>query len=293
MSKEENPPIDQNLEKSKIPAKTETVSQEPQRENRELLEKPPAKKSEESITARIREIRESLQKPTVHNDVIPSDNKELMDNPTLEVRNVHRFYKWFAKWYDRTRKIWNPFFPASTEKGFNELLSRYVEDGAEILDIGVGTGINIERVLKHNITFGSYEGIDVTPQMLDVAKDKFNHVKNLRLLLGDITQMEITKKYDTIISTLALCHLREPDKTIQKLSVALKPGGKFLYLDYFDVPNPRLHDKVASWVYRRMFHFSPISIETAEKFPVYNEEQHYPFLGGQLSMYVFQKNPDE
>ncbi|MFA5770974.1 MAG: class I SAM-dependent methyltransferase [Patescibacteria group bacterium] len=169
------------------------------------------------------------------------------------------------------------------------MLSKHIKDGAEILDVGVGTGVNIERVLKNNITFDSYEGIDVTPEMLAETKHKFGHIKNLTLRMGDITQMEITKKYDAIVSTLVLCHLKEPDKVIQKLITALKPGGKFLYLDYFTVSKPRLRDKVALWAYRNMFHFSPIPNETINKFPVSEKEEHFSFLGGQLSMYVFQK----
>ncbi|PJE73664.1 MAG: hypothetical protein COV02_01485 [Candidatus Terrybacteria bacterium CG10_big_fil_rev_8_21_14_0_10_41_10] len=268
-----------------------TLSQEPVKEMREPLEKIPTRETSEAEAVKIVEIKQSLQELLVQNNtMLPEQTAVPMGSSNLEVDNVHKFYSWFAKYYDLSRKIWNPFFPASVEKEFNRLLSTYIKDGAKILDVGVGTGINIERVLNDNIAFDSYEGIDVNPEMLTEAKRKFNDVDNLTLHLADVTQMEITQQYDAIISTLALSHLKEPDKAIQKLLTALKPGGKILYLDNFAVPKPRLRDKVAIWVYHKMFHFSPIPTEMAEKFPVSEEEKHFPFLGGQLSMYVFQKD---
>ncbi|MBI5420963.1 MAG: class I SAM-dependent methyltransferase [Parcubacteria group bacterium] len=271
-----------------------TLSQKPVMETRKPLEKLPIIKTSEAEAVKIAEIKRSLQKPLVQNDAMsPEPTAVPMGSSNLEVGKVHKFYSWFAKYYDLSRKIWNPFFPASVEKEFNGLLSTYIKDGAEILDVGVGTGINIERVLNDNIAFAHYEGIDVNPEMLIEARHKFGDVNNMTLRLADVTQMEITQQYDVIISTLALSHLKEPDKAIQKLLTALKPGGKILYLDNFAVPKPRLRDKVAIWVYRKMFHFSPISTETAEKFPASEEKKHFPFLGGQLSMYVFQKNIDK
>jgi ubiquinone/menaquinone biosynthesis C-methylase UbiE len=284
-------PIDQKPDQAETFIEQGPPSQERDVERREPLEKPPTKESEKVTEDRIAVIKQSLQEPLVQKDTMsPEPTAVPMDSSNLEVDNVHKFYSWFAKYYDLSRKIWNPFFPASVEKEFNGLLSKYIKDGAEILDVGVGTGINIERVLNDNIAFGSYEGIDVNPEMLTEARRKFDHIKNLTLRIGDITQMEFTKQYDSIISTLALSHLKEPDKAIQKLLAALKPGGKILYLDNFAVPKPRLRDKAALWVYRKMFHFSPIPTEMTKKFPASEEEKHFPFLGGQLSMYVFQKN---
>ncbi len=288
----EKPPIDQKSGQPKTFIEQRPPSQERDVERREPLEKPSTKESERATETKIAEIKQLLQEPFVQNNtMLPEPTAVRTNSSNLEVHNVHKFYSWFAKYYDLSRKIWNPFFPASVEKEFNGLLSKYIKDGAEILDVGVGTGINIERVLNDNIAFGSYEGIDVNPEMLTEARHKFDHIKNLTLRIGDITQMEFTKQYDSIISTLALSHLKEPDKAIQKLLTALKPGGKILYLDNFAVPKPRLRDKAALWVYRNLFHFSPIPTEMAEKFPVSEEEKHFPFLGGQLSIYVFQKNP--
>jgi ubiquinone/menaquinone biosynthesis C-methylase UbiE len=55
-----------------------------------------------------------------------------------------------------------------------------------VLDVGVGTGANIQRLMDNGLTFKSFLGIDLTPEMIEVAKAKYPHVKNLRFQEGDI-----------------------------------------------------------------------------------------------------------
>ena len=86
----------------------------------EFLETPSERGRNEAERDEITKIKQSLQETPAQNDVVLSEPSGIpVDNSSLEVRNVHRFYKWFAKYYDLSRKIWNPFFPTSVEKEFN------------------------------------------------------------------------------------------------------------------------------------------------------------------------------
>lgn len=274
MSKKEHSPIDQDSKKSKILDMQKIVPSESRPEIRKSLEKPPT--------------RDSLQEQPIENDTTPQPQS--MDTSSSAVKGV---YKWYARWYDLTRKVWNSFLAASAEKFFDKLLAEHIQNDAEILDVGVGTGLNIERVLGHKIKFATYEGVDLTPEMLAVAERKFSDIKNLTLRTGDITQMKISKKYDAIISTLVFSHLKEPDVVLQKLLTALKPKGKLLLLFFSSKSNPIWYDKVALWVYDHIFHFNPVSPETIDKFPASEIERKFPCLGAEVSVYVFQQNSHE
>ncbi len=209
-----------------------------------------------------------------------------MDIHTKKVKGV---YRRLAKWYDSTRKVWDPKFAALAEKEFNRLLAEYIKDGMEILDLGVGTGINIERILGHNISFESYKGIDLSAEMLAEAKRKFGHLENLTLCTGDIMHLEIDKEYDGIISTLVFSHLRHQEEIVQKLLAVLKPGGVLLLLFFSAKPDPSVVDKLILHIYRTVLHFDHVPIEVMKKFPSPKVEQHFPSLGGQMSIYIFQK----
>lgn len=207
-------------------------------------------------------------------------------NHTAKVRST---YSWYAKFYDSARKLWNPFIAASAEKRFNKLLGKYLRDGMDILDVGVGTGLNIERVLSHNIRFSSYEGIDLAAEMLMKAKQKFGQINNIKFHAGDITKMKIRKKYNAIISTLVFSHLDRQDEVLNKLLTALKSKGVLLLLFISAKPKLKLIDKLGIWIYRIFFHFTPIPLKVIQKFPPSELEEHFSCLGGRASIYVFVK----
>lgn len=209
----------------------------------------------------------------------------MSENP----KAVSSVYRWYAPHYDSSRRIWNPFFAARAEKKFIELMCQYIEEGADILDVGVGTGLNIERVLNLGIDFNSYEGIDLSPEMLAAAREKFGHMGNVELHQGDIMHMELTKEYDTIISTLVFSHLSKQDEVVKKLLSALKPGKVLLLLFFAAKASPNLLDRLALYIDRSIFKFNHVSADVIERFPSFEQERHFSCLGGQMSIYAFKK----
>ncbi|MDP2741631.1 MAG: class I SAM-dependent methyltransferase [bacterium] len=201
-----------------------------------------------------------------------------------KVRNV---YRWCAKFYDLSRKIWNPFFASQAEKVFVQILRFYGQDVGAVLDVGVGTGLNIQRFMDNKIVFCSYEGIDLTPEMIVVAKQKFHEVKNLTFREGDITKIEITRKYDTIVSTLVFCHLERQDEVVQKLLRVLRPNGLFLLMFFTEKVATSWVDRLAGRFYQSIFQCKPVPREIVAKFPVAGIKKHFPCLGGQISIFVF------
>ena len=106
--------------------------------------------------------------------------------------------------------------------------------GAHILDLGCGTGLELEEYFRRNPT-GCVTGIDLAPGMLNTLKHKFP-LRELTLVLGSYVDVPFgTELYDAAVSVESLHHFTKEEKIplYKKLCHALKPDGFFILTDYF------------------------------------------------------------
>lgn len=106
--------------------------------------------------------------------------------------------------------------------------------GAKILDLGCGTGLELEYYFKINPS-ASITGIDLAPDMLGRLKSKFSD-KDITLILGSYFDVPLGNKlYDAAVSVESLHHFTKEEKIplYKKLYGALKDGGYFILTDYF------------------------------------------------------------
>lgn len=109
-----------------------------------------------------------------------------------------------------------------------------MEPGAALLDLGCGTGLELEEYFRLNPA-ASVTGIDLSQAMLNVLSGKFPD-KNLTLLCTSYFCAELgTEKYDAAVSVESLHHFPSSQKLLlyRKLVQSLKPGGYFILTDYF------------------------------------------------------------
>lgn len=109
-----------------------------------------------------------------------------------------------------------------------------VGNNVNILDLGCGTGLELEYYFKINPT-ASVTGIDLTESMLNALKKKFTD-KNLNLILGSYFDLPFgIEIYDAAVSVESLHHFTKEEKIplYAKLHKALKNGGYFILTDYF------------------------------------------------------------
>ena len=123
-------------------------------------------------------------------------------------------------------------------KEFYPLTAKYLpqERGAYILDLGCGTGLELEEYFILNPE-ARVTGIDLAPGMLSVMKNKFKD-KDLTLVKGSYFDVPFGAEfYDAAVSVESLHHftLEEKTKLYKKLNKALKPGGYFILTDYFSL----------------------------------------------------------
>ncbi len=108
------------------------------------------------------------------------------------------------------------------------------EAGAAVLDLGCGTGLELEAYFARNPD-ARVTGIDLSPEMLDALRSKFPE-KPLRLINGSYFDVPLGEAaYDAAVSVESLHHFPAEMKRAlyEKLRRALKPGGFFVLTDYF------------------------------------------------------------
>lgn len=120
------------------------------------------------------------------------------------------------------------------------LLRVPVTNSLDVMDFGCGTGLLTLQLqpLVHSIT-----GVDSSEGMLKVFNDKITNLKlaNTRAIRCNIELGQaIPGKYDLIVSSMTLHHVREVEPLLSQFYNVLAPGGRVCIAD-LDLEGGRFH----------------------------------------------------
>lgn len=108
------------------------------------------------------------------------------------------------------------------------LLKQLPQTCDRILEVGCGTGAFSRRLARRS---SRVVAVDLSPNMIEVAKKRSEDYDNIDFQVADITKWEFPEnKFDAIVSIATVHHL-PLEYLLPKLAVALKPGGKLAILD--------------------------------------------------------------
>ncbi|MFA7074952.1 MAG: methyltransferase domain-containing protein [Endomicrobiaceae bacterium] len=77
----------------------------------------------------------------------------------------------------------------------------------KILDLGCGTG-NVSLKILNGFPKAEILCVDLSQNMIDIAKNKLSKYKNISFAVGNIADFEFKNTYDVILSSLAVHHLK-------------------------------------------------------------------------------------
>lgn len=105
--------------------------------------------------------------------------------------------------------------------------------GRNIVELGVGTGLNLPHYPKWCVV----TGVDTSYAMLKKAKKKAR--KNTKLYQMDATHMAKFKdnSFDGAVMTFFLRVVPEPRKVLQEVQRVVKNGGRIIIYDVFGEPS--------------------------------------------------------
>lgn len=106
--------------------------------------------------------------------------------------------------------------------------------GEDVLDVGCGTG-TLAIAIRPKVSPGGVHGIDASPEMIEVAKQKSAKAGaeiDLRVALIEALPFP-NDSFDLVTSSLMLHHLPDDLKRtgLAEIRRVLRPGGRFLAMD--------------------------------------------------------------
>jgi SAM-dependent methyltransferase len=95
---------------------------------------------------------------------------------------------------------------------------------SSVLEIGCGTG---ETLAALNTVRGL--GIDISPDMIEIAKKRFSHIE---FEVGDFEDLQVEEKFDYILIVETIGHVDDIQLAFSKLSKVCKPETRIIIVYY-------------------------------------------------------------
>jgi len=156
-----------------------------------------------------------------------------MDHKTADVPQTAGRVLHGARWYDLFGRV----ISLGRDKAIREKLIQLAAParGEKVLDVGCGTG-TLAIALKSSVGTGEVHGIDASPEMIEVAKEKAakagSDIDFQVALIEAIPFPDAT--FDLVTISLMLHHLPDDLKRtgLDEIRRVLKPGGRFMAMDF-------------------------------------------------------------
>src|SRR5690242_13396657 len=122
---------------------------------------------------------------------------------------------------------WDPSAYDSRHGYVSRLGSGLIDDlspqtGERSLDLGCGTGHLANEIAKAGPIV---HGIDRSPEM--IAQARLNYPE-LSFEIADASAYRSDHRFDAVFSNAVLHWIQPPEQVVQAISLALKPGGRFV-----------------------------------------------------------------
>ncbi len=151
----------------------------------------------------------------------------------------------------------------------------------KLIDVACGTGDIAKLFLNRVNKFSKITCVDPNKGMINKGKIKLKHYKNLKWIIAPAEKLPLQDNlFDFYTISFGLRNTKKIDESLAEAYRVLKPGGRFLCLEFSKIQNSNL-----DFIYRN---YSKV-IPTIGKFVV-GKEQPYEYLIKSIENFI---NQDE
>jgi phosphatidylethanolamine/phosphatidyl-N-methylethanolamine N-methyltransferase len=139
--------------------------------------------------------------------------------------------------YEKLASVYDYTFGWSLHPGRLQALQRMgIKPGDRILEVGVGTGINIGLYPSSC----SVTGIDLSGNMLEKARERVakKGLSGVRLIEMDAADIKFAdNSFDIVYAPYLISVVPDPVKVANEMRRVCRVGGKIIFLNHFRSPN--------------------------------------------------------
>ncbi len=153
--------------------------------------------------------------------------------------------------YDRLAADWDRREAVGERLMIGEGMRRALasELRGDVLELGTGTGATFRHLDWDQGRITSYTATDLSSRMLEQARRR----PEIAGRPVEFREMEATTlpfpdaSFDTVTTSLTLCTVPDPERTLREMSRVCRPDGRIVILEHVLAPNP-----VIAWLQRRL-----------------------------------------
>lgn len=139
-----------------------------------------------------------------------------------------------------TASIYDPFLWLGENLGMRSRRRRLLS-GAQgrVLEIGAGTGLNLRHYPDAIDELVLTEPSAPMAGLLATRRAKLGRMAHIVASPAEALPFE-DGSFDTVVSTLVLCTVKDPDGALAEVRRVLRPGGRLLFCEHVRSDSPRL-----------------------------------------------------
>ncbi len=174
-----------------------------------------------------------------HDEPTPDDELVTSGSGTAQLSVAAVENDFVAGVYEKLASVYDLAFGPALQPGRVRALEQMdIQPGERVLEVGVGTGINLSLYpASCEIT-----GIDFSDSMLEKARDRVARggwrQARMRLLQMDAADLKFADdSFDIVYAPYLISVVPDPVKVAQEMCRVCRPGGRIIFLNHFLSPN--------------------------------------------------------
>jgi ubiquinone/menaquinone biosynthesis C-methylase UbiE len=143
--------------------------------------------------------------------------------------------------------LYDRFLNRGEELGMSQRRARTLADArGRVLEIGAGTGLNLDHYPAAVDELVLAEPVAPMAARLERRAEATDLRATVVRAAAEQLPFE-DGSFDTVVSTLVLCTVEDPESALTEIARVLRPGGTFLFIEHVEAEGPRLARRQHRW----------------------------------------------